>query len=251
VSQEDAVKADPEAQRRLLDLQAIDTALAQLDHRRKNLPELAQLDKLAREIWALSDDRVRAQVDVDDLDRDIAKQEREVETVRQRLARDRQRLDEGRLPARELTAIEHEVGALQRRQSDLEDVEIELMERHEGAKTTLEGIEGRLRAATKEREDTERAKDEKLSEIAREAEWKASARKPLVADLPADLVALYEKIRAGGGVGAALVRHVRCGGCRIELAGAERVRVKGAAPDEVIRCEECRTIMVRTEESGL
>jgi uncharacterized protein len=245
------VKADPEAQRRLLDLQAIDTTLAQLAHRRKNLPELAQLDKLAREISARSDERVRAQVDVDDLDRDIAKQEREVDTVRQRLAKDRQRLDEGRLPARELTAIEHEVVALQRRQSDLEDVEIELLERRDQAQAALDGVEARLQEASAEREDTERAKDEKLAEIAKEAEWKAGARKPLVADLPADLVTLYEKIREGGGVGAALVQHGRCGACRIDLAGADRARVKAAAPDEVVRCEECRSIMVRTGESGL
>jgi predicted nucleic acid-binding Zn-ribbon protein len=245
------VKADPEAQRRLLDLQAIDTTLAQLAHRRKNLPELAQLDKLAREISARSDERVRAQVDVDDLDRDIAKQEREVDTVRQRLAKDRQRLDDGRLPARELTAIEHEVVALQRRQSDLEDVEIELLERRDQAQAALDGVETRLQEASKERDETERAKDEKLAEIAKEAEWKAGARKPLVADLPADLVTLYEKIREGGGVGAALVKHGRCGACRLDLAGADRARVKAAAPDEVVRCEECRSIMVRTEESGL
>lgn len=245
------MKADPEAQRRLLDVQAIDTALAQLAHKRKNLPELAQLDKLAREISARSDERVRAQVDVDDLDRDIAKQEREVDTVRQRLDKDRQRLDDGRLPARELTAIQHEVGALQRRQSDLEDVEIELMERREQAQATLDGIEARLQAASKERDDMERAKDEKLAEITRDAEWKAGARKPLIADLPAELVTLYEKIREGGGVGAALVRHGRCGGCRLELAGADRARVKSAPADEIVRCEECRCIMVRTEESGL
>ena len=246
------MKADPQAQRRLLDLQEIDTTLAQLAHRRKNLPELAELDKLARAISAQSDERVRAQVDVDDLDRDIAKQEREVDVVRQRLAKDRQRLDEGRLPARELTAIEHEVGALQRRQSDLEDVEIELMERREQAQAALDGVEASLQAAGRDRDEMERAKEDKLSEIAREEEWKASARKPLVADLPADLVALYEKIReSSGGLGAALVRHGRCGGCRIELAGADRARVKSAAPDEVVRCEECRRIMVRTPESGL
>jgi predicted nucleic acid-binding Zn-ribbon protein len=245
------VKADPEAQRRLLDVQAIDTALAQLAHKRKNLPELAQLDKLAREISARSDERVRAQVDVDDLDRDIAKQEREVDTVRQRLAKDRQRLDEGRLPARELTAIEHEIVALQRRQSDLEDVEIELLERRDQAQAALDGVQARLQEAGKERDETERAKAEKLADIAKEAEWKSGARKPLVADLPADLVALYEKIREGGGIGAALVRQGRCGGCRLDLAGADRARVKAAAPDEVVRCEECRCIMVRTEESGL
>jgi predicted nucleic acid-binding Zn-ribbon protein len=246
------VKADPEAQRRLLDLQAIDTTLAQLAHRRRTLPEHAELDRLAREISALSDERVRAQVDVDDFDRDIAKQEREVDTVRQRLTKDQQRLDDGRLPARELTAIEHEIGALKRRQSDLEDVEIELMERREQAQAALDGIEQRLAAARANRDQAEVKRDEALAEIAKEEEWKATARKPLAADLPADLVALYDKIReASGGLGAALLQHGRCGGCRIELAGADRVRVKSAAPDEVVRCEECRRIMVRTSESGL
>lgn len=246
------MKADPEAQRRLLDLQAIDTTLAQLAHRRKTLSEYAELDRLAREISALSDERVRAQVDVDDLDRDIAKQEREVDTVRQRLAKDRQRLDDGRLPARELTAIEHEIGALKRRQSDLEDVELELMERREQAQATLDGHERRLAEARSRREETEVKRDETLAEIAKEEEWKASARTPLAADLPADLIALYDKIReSSGGLGAALLRHGQCGGCRIELAGADRVRVKNAAPDEVVRCEECRRIMVRTSESGL
>ena len=56
------MKADPDAQRRLLDLQAIDTALAQLAHRRRNLPEIAELDRLARELSALEDERIRAQV---------------------------------------------------------------------------------------------------------------------------------------------------------------------------------------------
>lgn len=245
------VKADPDAQRRLLDLAEIDTTLAQLGHKRRTLPELAALDRLAREISAQSDERVRAQVDVDDLDRDIAKQEKEVDVVRQRLAKDRQRLDEGRLPARELTAIEHEIGALQRRQSDLEDVEIELMERRETAQAALDAIEERIRRAGEERDAAEQAKAEKLTEIGREEEWKAAARKPLAADLPADLVAIYQKNRESGGVGAALVRHGRCGGCRMELAGADRVRVKSAPADEVVRCEDCRCIMVRTAESGL
>lgn len=246
------MKADPEAQRRLLDLQAIDTTLAQLAHRRRTLPEHAELDRLAREISALSDERVRAQVDVDDLDRDIAKQEREVDTVRQRLTKDQQRLDDGRLPARELTAIQHEIGALKRRQSDLEDVEIELMERREQAQATLDGVEQRLAAARTGREQAEIKRDETLAEITKEEEWKAGARKPLAADLPADLVALYDKIReTSGGLGAALVQHGRCGGCRIELFGAERARVKSAPADEVVRCEECRRIMVRTSESGL
>ncbi|MEV4414139.1 C4-type zinc ribbon domain-containing protein [Catellatospora sp. NPDC049609] len=246
------MKADPKDQQRLLDLQAIDTTLQQLAHRRKSLPELAELDVLGKAISRLEDERVRAEVEVDDLDRDITKLEREVDSVRQRRVKDQQRLDDGRLPARELTALEHEIGSLNRRQSELEDAELELMEKRETAQATLDGVDEKISVAREKRIAAENRRDDALTEIAREIEWKQAARRPLAGDLPADLVQLYEKIREqSGGLGAALVQHGRCGGCRLELFGADRNRVKAAPPDEVVRCEECRRIMVRTAESGL
>ena len=72
------------------------------------------------------------------------------------------------------------------------------------------------------------------------------------ADLPADLLAVYEKVRAvSGGVGAAALKHRRCEGCRLELLGGELRAAQAAPPDEVLRCENCRRILVRTPESGL
>jgi uncharacterized protein len=245
------MKADPQAQRRLLDVQAIDTALAQLAHRRKSLPEFAELDRLARELSAMEDERVRHQVGVDDLDRDIARLEKEVDQVRARATRDQSRLDAGTGPARELEALQHELGTLARRQSELEDAELELMEQREEAQGVLDEVEQRLTTARDQRTEAERRRDETLSQIDRDVEFRRSGRAPLVADLPADLVQLYEKIREQTGVGAALLRSGRCGGCRLELSGSERARVKAAPPDEVVRCEECRRILVRTEESGL
>lgn len=246
------MKADPEAQRRLLDLQALDTALAQLAHRRKNLPEHAELAALAREISALSDERVRAQVDVDDLDRDITGIERDVDTVRVRLTKDQQRIDAGTGPARELTALQHEVVSLRRRQSDLEDAELELMEKRETAQATYEEITARREATVAKREATEVKRDQTLADIAKEEEFKSGGRGPLAADLPADLIALYDRIRASsGGIGAALLRAGRCEGCRLDISGSERARLRSAPADEVIRCEECSRILVRTNESGL
>ncbi len=246
------MKADPDAQRRLLELQAIDTALAQLAHRRRNLPEHAELEKLAREIAALDDERIRAQVTVDDFDRDIARLEKDTDQVRARAARDQARLDAGTGPAKELEALQHELGSLARRQSELEDAELELMEQRETAEATLTGVQNRLAAARTRRDTVEAARDEALRQIARDEEFRNAGRRPLVADLPADLVALYERIReASGGVGAALLRAGRCEGCRLELSGVDLAAVRAAAPDEVVRCEECRRILVRTAESGL
>jgi uncharacterized protein len=244
------VKAAPEAQRRLLDLQAVDTALAQLAHKRKTLPELAEIDAAARELSALEDERVRAQVAVDDLDRDITRFEKDIEQVRLRKDKDQKRLDSG-AAMREIEGLQHELATLNRRQSELEDAELELMEQREAAATTLTEVQDRLAAAAGKRNDAERRRDETLAELTREQEFKTASRVPLSADLPADLVTLYDKIRTETGLGAALVRSGRCGGCRIELYGADLNRVKSAPSDEVVRCEECRRIMVRTSESGL
>jgi predicted nucleic acid-binding Zn-ribbon protein len=246
------VKADPKAQRRLLDLQAIDTTLAQLAHRRRILPERAELESLARELSALEDQRVRSQVAVDDLDRDIARLEKDIDQVRVRKDRDQARLTMGSGPARELEALQHEMASLNRRQTELEDSELELMEQRETAQGVLDGIEQRLAEARDKRAATEERRDRALADIAKEEESKISGRAPLAADLPADLVTLYDKIReVSGGLGAALLTGGRCGGCRIEFSGADRARIKAADQDEVVRCEECRRIMVRTAESGL
>jgi len=246
------VKADPQAQRRLLDLQAIDTALTQLAHRRRTLPEHAELDALARELSALEDERVRAQVAVDDLDRDIARLERDVDQVRARKDKDQARLAAGSGPARELEALQHELASLTRRQTELEDAELELMEQRETAQAALDQVTGRIDSTRQRRAEVEQTRERNLAEIASEEQFKTSARAPLAGDLPADLVALYDKIRENsGGLAAALMRAGRCGGCRLELSATERGRIKAADPAEVVRCEDCRRIMVRTAESGL
>jgi predicted nucleic acid-binding Zn-ribbon protein len=246
------VKADPRDQRRLLDLQAIDIALTQLAHRRRSLPEHAELESLARELSALEDERVRAQVAVDDLDRDIARLEKDVEQVRVRKDRDQARLTTGTGPARELEALQHELATLTRRQNELEDAELELMEQREAAQEVLNGIEQRLMVSRDKRAETERRRDAALAEITQDEQFRARTRQPLVADLPDDLIVLYDKVReASGGLGAALLTGGRCGGCRLDLSGADRARIRAAAPDEVVRCEECRRIMIRTNESGL
>jgi predicted nucleic acid-binding Zn-ribbon protein len=245
------VKADPEAQRRLLDLQALDTGLAQLAHKRRTLPENAELERLATEVKTLADERASAQVAVDDLERDINRIERDVEQVRVRADRDRARLDAGTGPAKQLEALQHELATLARRQRELEDTELELMEKKEEAEAVLTEVDGRLTASRALQGEVERRREEILAGITKDEEFRRSGRIPLVADLPADLIALYEQIRENTGMGAALLRAGRCGGCRLDLSGMEKARVRAAAKDEVVRCDECRRILVRTAESGL
>ncbi|HEY1179992.1 MAG TPA: C4-type zinc ribbon domain-containing protein, partial [Phytomonospora sp.] len=238
------MKADPKDQRRLLDLQLTDTTLNQLDHRRRNLPEHAEIERFDTAARTAQDEHAQAEAAVGDIDRDIARQEREIEQVRQRAARDQARLDAGTGSAKDLANIQHELGSLARRQSELEDVELELMERRETAQAAVDALTARLDEVNTGRETATARRDKSLGEIAGEENLAKSARERQAADVPDALLALYEKIRTQSPIAAAPIRGRRCGSCRIELSAGEVDRVKNAPRDEVLRCEECRSIMV-------
>lgn len=247
------MKADSATQLRLLDVQALDTSVAQLAHRRRTLPELAVIAARDQRLGELADDVVRAQTEIADLDHQQRRLEADVEQVRGRSDRDRQRLDSGAITSsKELQQLQHEVQTLARRQGELEDQVLELMERREGAAAGLSRVRAEVDQLSGERDEAVAARDAAFAEIDAGTERRQTERAALVADIPADLLALYEKIRAGsGGTGAAALRQRRCEGCRLDLSGTDLMHAKNAAPDEVLRCEECRRILVRTPESGL
>jgi predicted nucleic acid-binding Zn-ribbon protein len=246
------VNADPAAQLRLLDLQAADTALAQLAHRRTTLPELVKITDANGRLGALTEDFIRAETEVTDLGREQRRLEADVDQVRQRSDRDQRRMQAGSVPARELESLQHEVQTLARRQSDLEDAVLDLMERREEAEARAAAVGAELDRVRSERDAAASARDAAFAEIDAEVAARTATRAATIGDIPADLLALYEKVRASaGGVGAAALHKRRCEGCHLELAGSELRAARTSAPDAVLRCENCRRILVRTPESGL
>ncbi|MGH8868963.1 MAG: zinc ribbon domain-containing protein [Actinomycetes bacterium] len=247
------MKAEPEIQLRLLDLQALDSRLDRLAHRRRTLPEHAELERLDARLDELRDAVVAAQTEDEDAARDQSKAEADVEQVRSRAARDQQRLDAGSVgSAKELESLQHELGSLAKRQSDLEEVVLEVMERREDAQKRLASTSEERDRLTAERDQVDARRQEAFTEIDAETASTTAERKTISADVPQDLLALYERLREqNSGVGAAALHRRRCEGCRLELTPSDIGRLRDAAPDEVLRCEECRRILVRTADSGL
>lgn len=246
------MKAELTRQWRLLDLQQLDTRLAQLDHRAAALPQLAQLATTADQRDRAGEDEILARVALQDSERAIAKAEADVEQVRTRAARDRARLDAGSGPAKELQGLQHELESLARRQGELEDVELELMEQGEALRAELERFSAEVAKLDERVADLTRQRDEELGRIAAEHDEVGAQRENVAAGVGPDLLALYERLRdQRGGIGAAALQHKRCTGCGLELNASDLSRIKAAPEDEVLRCEECGRILVRTAESGL
>jgi uncharacterized protein len=173
--------------------------------------------------------------------------------VKSRRVRDRERVDGGLVSdPKQLQAIQHEIETLDRRISDLEDEELVVMERLEEAQSSLDQLAGELAAVEAAGTDALKARDVATAEIGVRQDDARSERDTLAADLPADLLALYERLRGQlGGVGVGALRHGRCGGCQLAVGASELARIATAPDDEVMRCEECNRILVRTAESGV
>jgi predicted nucleic acid-binding Zn-ribbon protein len=247
------VKADPSAQVRLLDLQDLDSRADQLRHQRRSLPEHAQLVELADTRHRLDGQVQDAKIAVEDLTAEQTKVDGDVEQVKTRRERDRQRIDQGLVNnPKDIQRMQQEMVSLERRITSLEDDEIEVMERLEGAQLSLDTLTGQLTDTDKQIEEGTTARDAKLAEIDQALGDLETQRSPVAADLPGDLLALYDRLRdSKGGVGAALLRAGSCGGCMLDLDNAELATIRAASDDDVIRCEECSRILVRTSESGL
>lgn len=242
------MKADPTVQLRLLDLQAEDTAIAQLEHRRRSLPEHAALSEARTTRAHLGEDLVAARTRVGDLQLDVEKAESDLVPVRERQARDQQRVDAGTVnDPKQLSAMLEEIAHLGRRISDLEDIELEVMEQLEAATAEhdqkardLTELENSMRALIASR-------DAQLAELDAELAVHQGNRDGIAGEIPADLLALYDRIRVrSGGLGAAELKGRRCSGCQLEATSSALTGYAAAAPDEVLRCEECERVLVRT-----
>jgi predicted nucleic acid-binding Zn-ribbon protein len=246
------VKADHFEQQKLLTLAAEDVALTQLAHRGRTLPEVAAVEAAEEAERRLSADVVRAETEVRDLGREVKRLESDVETVRARETKDQRLLDSGSVSPKEMTNLQHELESLKRRQSDLEDQELELMERLEVAEKTLAEAQTGLEQAKADRERAEQLRDDALADIADGTTKHTAARAEVAGGISAPLLTLYDRIRTQtGSTGAAMLKARQCQGCRLELYGNELSAVRNADPHEVVRCENCGRILVRTAESGL
>jgi predicted nucleic acid-binding Zn-ribbon protein len=246
------VNAEPADQLRLLDLQALDSKLDQLAHRRHTLPQLAEFNALDKKFGQLRDVHAVSAATDTDLAREQAKAEADVDQVRARADRDRKLLAAGSGSAKDMENLQHELESLARRQAALEDVVLEVMEKVESSSARTAKLAADRAEVEGDRERAAHALAAEQASVDKDIEFTRTQREVLAKQLPAELLAFYEKLRGQyNGVGVAAIVHRRCQACQIELDIAEVNAAKSAAPDLLMRHDSCRRILVRTADSGL
>ncbi|MGO4487307.1 zinc ribbon domain-containing protein [Microbacterium sp. 2RAF4] len=243
------MNATPENQRTLLDIADLDRRIAQAERARTKPSQAGRISELVairqdqlRELTALAGTR-------DDVRTELKRLESDVAVVEARRNRDAERLAASTNP-KDAQALEHELASLARRQSDLEDAELDVMGRLEEAEAAVAAQQALLDTTTAEG-----------SALTAQAKADVAAATDLGAQLARDRAAVAETVspallaeydrRAKNSAGAALLTRGTCEGCRILLPSTDLNDIRRAADDLVVSCPECGCILVRTEESGL
>ena len=240
------MKASVTDQNNLIELQRIDSAISQANHRLKALPEHQQLVAIQAKLVAGAAELETAEAELADVAIDLRRSEVEVEQVADRMTKDEARLSGGQASPKELEQLQHELGTLAKRKSELEDGELEIMIRHDGAKQKVESLKSDEDGLKKLELELNIRLENAKTEIDREIALKNSERTLLVPKIDTALIELYEKVKASGsGIGAALLIGNTCDGCRLAINAVEMERIKSLDSEEVLRCEECRRILVR------
>lgn len=240
------MKASPSDQRQIVDVAGFDQRTTALNHRAQTLPEHGLLQSVTTKSHNARDLRIGAQTELSDVKRELLRAEADVEQIVMRITRDESRLNGGSASAKELEQLQHEVGTLGVRRAELEEVELEIMMRVDDINLRITELSGQEATFTAEIADLEIRKENALAGFNKELAAIAKERSETLASVSPELIALYEKIRASNnGTGAAALIAGICNGCHLSINAVELKRIADLAVDEVIRCEECRCILVR------
>lgn len=240
------MKASPSDQRQIIDVARFDQLTTSLEHKVQTLPEHALVQSVTTKSNNARDLRIGAQTELSDVKRELLRAEADVEQIVMRITRDESRLNSGSASPKELEQLQHEVGTLGMRRAELEEIELEIMMRVDDINSRISELTNQEAIFAAEISDLEIRRENALASFNNELETIAKERSETLASVSAEFIALYEKIRASNnGTGAAALIAGTCNGCHLSINAVELKRIADLAQDEVIRCEECRCILVR------
>jgi hypothetical protein len=244
------VKASESDQRKLLDLQELDTRIQRNTRAARSLPQdlvLAELDKTSE---ALRIELVQADGSLEDARTELSRLESDAATVQARIDRDNA-LMLGTASVKDAQGIEHELDSLKKRRNDLDEIELTVMEQVEDREANVARVSTARADVTARIDEVRAERQAALDVITQERNNLDRDRNALVATLPADLVALYERQRERYGFGASHLERGMSSASGVRLNESDLVAIRAAAPDDVIMCPDSNAILVRTSESGL
>ena len=237
------MKATQTQQEDLLSLATLDTEISRAKIAIKNLSSGAQFSALRAVQRDLAAKLIGARNALDSVELELKRAETDLQLVEQRIAKDEVRLKTTNNP-KDAQGIQSELASLTRRKSDLEDIELGVLEEQEAARAVFATVSVDKAAVDDELSKAESADEAELMKLRSGLDLLSNDRNQQAGRLLADLLEAYEK-KAARGVAVGRLQGRECGACRIGLGATALSQVESLPKDEFAVCPECQAFLVR------
>lgn len=232
--------------RKLLEVQVIDTKIFDIENQIRNLVKKHALDELGEETQQSQHSLEEKQSALEDLEHRQHKLDGELDLLMTKIKKEKEKLFSGTIMnPKELTGINEEIQSLEKKRDEMETEDLELMDAIDLAGTevettgkTLEEASGRLKAAKSDY-------DAELEDLKGQIKVLEEDRDLIKGELDPETVELYDKLlKNKAGLAVVKIDQGRnCGGCHVEFSMSQVDRFQHE--EGYFRCEFCQRILVK------
>jgi predicted nucleic acid-binding Zn-ribbon protein len=237
------MKATEAQQADLLSLANLDQEISRSKAAIKNLSSGSQFSGLRESQRDLAAKLINARNALDTVELELKRSETDLELVEQRIAKDISRLNSTN-NSKDAQGIQSELESLKRRKSDLEDIELAILDQKEEVSAAYETVASDKRTVDDELATAEARNEAEIMKLRSGLDLLTNDRAQQAARVSVELMELYEK-KASRGVPVARLVGRDCGGCHISLGATALNEVQSLPRDEIATCPECQAILIR------
>jgi len=229
----------------LIELQRIDTEIVKINQRKRDLPlAISRLDEEFKALTAEIDEARSRQ-------EDLVKRHREKENLLKRavetLKKTKDRLTEVKTN-KEYQAVLKEIETLEKRNGEIEEEIIVLLDEIDTGRGALQEKEARYAARRSEYEGRRRELEGQLEAIDRELAQQVEKGESLRKRVPEGLLRKYEQIKAiNNGLAVVSAWKEVCGGCHMNIP--PQLYNELMETDEIVLCPNCNRIIFWYDQS--
>lgn len=237
------MKASEAQQADLLSLANLDQEISRSKAAIKNLSNGNQFSALRATQRELAAKLINARNALDTVELELKRSETDLELVEQRIAKDETRLNSTN-NAKDAQGIQSELESLNRRKSDLEDIELAILDEKEAATAAFATVSSDKSSVDDELSAAEAANEAEIMKLRSGLDLLVNNRAQQASRISAELIELYDK-KAARGIPVARLLGRECGACRISLGATALNDVESLPRDEMANCPECQAILIR------
>jgi predicted nucleic acid-binding Zn-ribbon protein len=237
------MKLDKASQAALLRLCEVDMAIAHIKKEITKAIESPELVELRNKQSELAGELIAARTVVENFASAQHRADDDLHLVEERIAKDKDRLSQTSSP-KDAQGLQSEIESLQRRKSDLEDAELELLAELEKANAELLEVTVRKTSNSEALEALQLSIQAHIDDLKNKGRKHTADREILISKITEEVIKKYSALAARQ-IAVGAIENRSCTACRMGLTANVIDSINSLSDDELGVCPECQAFIVR------